>query len=395
MALVHMKSKRNYPADSKRFQGIPCASLYFPNGLAPDRYLYTKPCAQTFMKSSCENGLSCIYNQIPKPYAFAMGTANAKIAGNNANVIVPLGFQEDAVGMYIFDETMLGDETTLSTERTKSKDYFDPHWMANIQDSEFRTFSPKTSTRKEIKIMAVLFNQQTKHIFFTVYTYFYPAMRRLYVKEVVNYSTSRFRGYCTKIFDQLINYVYYHPLLSCNEVNLQCLINQRNQGRTLSCYMRSIGTYFPVYYTPSTDDDALFHTGYRQLGEGKFKGSLGIALDTKGKEYKELENALYQTFNYTPKDPKWHVPSITWFRVYENGFMYVRRPPPPQKKVVVQIPASQVRILTSKSPLEKKEVVKKSKLTKTPRLTPRAQKVPRSPVRPSSWTSRMWNWIRS
>lgn len=382
---MHMKLKRNYPADSTHFQGIPCASLYFPNGLAPDRYLYTKPCAQTFTQSSCENGLNCIYNQIPRPYAFAVGTANAKIAGNHPNVILPLGLQEDAVGMYIFDESMLDDETTLTTSRTKSKEYFDPFWITDITTSEFNSFRPKAPTTKEIKIMAVLFNQQTKHIFFTVYTYFYPSLRRLYVKEVINYSTSRFRGYCTKIFDQLINYIYYHPLLSCNEVNLECLINERNQGRTLACYMRAIGTYFPVYYMPSTDDENLAQTEYRKLGEGKFKGSLGIALDTKGKEYKELENALYQTFKYTPKNPTWHTPQITWFRVYENGFMYVRRPRP-QKKNIVTVKVSSPKSKSSTKKNKPRSLTKAPRLNKAPRA-PRSpsRKAPRTPVNPLGW----------
>jgi hypothetical protein len=385
---LEMKPKRLFPAESTLIRELTSdAFLSSRSQLSADDYLQPSCARLSDMRST----LQCLYDTIPRPYTFSLAYAPDFISKKNPLVVVPHAFLDNKdVGMCILDESMLNLPAKFTPKRTKSADFHIPPW-AEESFVTGRVLAPKEYLAPLVQIRAVLYDKKTKHVFFTIVAKFTTKSRLFYISEVINTRPTTYRGFCSRFFDQLINYMYYHPKLSCNEVRLECLISDANQGKTLYCYMQVIGSYFPVYLTVSPDPEQMFDQVREALYKGYEAGDpyvflketsdgtsvvpgtivLGLAMKTKDKTLQQLLQNLERTFSTTqfqliPEEDMYYYPMISWFRVYDGGRMYVMSSKKGESWQKI------LRKVITKAPQTKP----KSPIPKTPRVKPKS-KTPR------------------
>jgi hypothetical protein len=288
-----------------------------PQILEPSDYLYGDgPCANAFTKANACAALTCIQKEIPAPYSYVLrkstlteplprnGSSSSSEQRYGAWAVTPVSFAHDQVGMNIFDGSfVVGREQRIHSARRKSGDFHSPIWAYGTRWAEFLLDEDKPG-----KLVAVLYEKESNLIFFSVVCGYTGTDRNLYVDQVVNYSTRKHRGLCAPFFDYLFNYIFYHPKWICNTVSLQCVMDFANQGRSFNCYMRAIGTYFPVFGI-----------------QGFY--ALGLAVQTKNRTNEQLAERVHKMLSGlydTSRSPALRIPSmpsIVWYRVYDDNLI--------------------------------------------------------------------------
>lgn len=312
---LRMKKHPKPFTDTEIVESIRCDGprVVSPQILQPSDYLYGDGrCANAFTEADACAALTCIRKEIPAPYSYVLRKSTLTVPLNPSSkgygtwAITPVSFAHDQVGMSIFDGSfVVGRQECIRPDRRQSIDFQIPYWAHRPGGIAFDLDQQNTG-----RLVAVLYEKESNLIFFSIVCEYTGAERHVYVDQVVNYSTRKHRGLCAPFFDHLFNYIFYHPKWICNTVSLQCVINFANQGRSFSCYMRAIGTYFPVF-------------GIRDYTAGRTKPQLGLAVQTKNRTLDQLAESVHKMFTSSDApSPLLRMNSqlaMIWHRVYDDN----------------------------------------------------------------------------